>query len=56
MKVANQIHSKCIKIVFSYYGLASKSSKSTKPTENNNENTEPNQSANNTMPTVDTNS
>ena len=55
MKVANQIHSKCTKIVFSYYGLASKSSKSTKPVENNNENTEQNQSANNTMPTVDTN-
>jgi hypothetical protein len=55
MKVANQIHSKCIKIVFSYYGLASKS-KPSKQTENNNENTEQNQSANNSMPTVDTNS
>ena len=52
MKVANSIHSKCIKIVFSYYGLASRS-KSTKPTENNN--TGQNQSANNTMPTVNTN-
>jgi len=54
MKVANQIHSRCIKIVFSYYGLASRS-KSTKPTENNNENTEQNQSADNSMPTVNTN-
>jgi hypothetical protein len=59
MKVANEIHTKCIKIVISYYGLASKS-KATKPTENNTannnaENAEQNQSADNTIPTVDTN-